>query len=77
MKRRPYGTPVILGWPAFPTLKRGANKRCAYGAGNKRCAYGARNKHRALGAGNKACASGARNKRWGFGAGVVEVPERN
>jgi hypothetical protein len=33
MKRRPYGTPAIWGGPAFPALKRGANKRCAYGAG--------------------------------------------
>ena len=30
--RRPYGTPEVFVEPAFPTLKRGANKRCAYGA---------------------------------------------
>ena len=32
MKRRPYGTPAIWGGTAYPALKRGANKRCAYGA---------------------------------------------
>ena len=30
--RRPYGTPVFVVGPANPTLKRGANNRCAYGA---------------------------------------------
>jgi HlyD family secretion protein len=30
--RRPYGTPELVNGPAFPTLKRGANKLCAYGA---------------------------------------------
>ncbi len=29
---RPYGTQEQLVGHAFPTLKRGANKRCAYGA---------------------------------------------
>ena len=33
LKRRPYGTPTIRGGTAHPTLKRGANQRCAYGAG--------------------------------------------
>ncbi len=30
--RRPYGTPEPILGSAFPTLKRGANKLCAYGA---------------------------------------------
>jgi predicted DNA-binding mobile mystery protein A len=30
--RRPYGTPARSRWAAYPTLKRGANLRCAYGA---------------------------------------------
>jgi hypothetical protein len=30
---RPYGTPGELLRVGFPTLKRGANLRCAYGAG--------------------------------------------
>jgi hypothetical protein len=29
---RPNGTPRLLEDAAFPTLKRGANVRCAYGA---------------------------------------------
>ena len=29
---RPYGTPEAIVEFAFPTLKRGANKHCAYGA---------------------------------------------
>jgi len=33
--RCPYGTAEILCESAFPTLKRGANNRCAYGAGAK------------------------------------------
>jgi len=32
-KRRPFGTPNPLFGYANPTLKRGANKHCAYGAG--------------------------------------------
>jgi len=32
--RRPYGTSSFDYGTAFPTLKRGANKRCAYGAGD-------------------------------------------
>jgi hypothetical protein len=32
---RPYGTPNSNDGTAFPTLKRGANKRCAYGAGDE------------------------------------------
>jgi NodT family efflux transporter outer membrane factor (OMF) lipoprotein len=32
--RRPYGTAEIIFGPALPTLKRGANKLCAYGAGS-------------------------------------------
>ena len=31
--RRPYGTPDVLFKPPHPTLKRGANNHCAYGAG--------------------------------------------
>jgi hypothetical protein len=31
--RRPYGTPLEICGILFPTLKRGANKRCASGAG--------------------------------------------
>jgi hypothetical protein len=31
IKRRPYGTRANL-IPLIPTLKRGANKHCAYGA---------------------------------------------
>src|ERR1700693_5084105 len=30
--RRPYGAPGPICGTAFPTLKRGANVRCAYGA---------------------------------------------
>jgi hypothetical protein len=30
--RRPYGTPKRNYGIPFPTLKRGANKHCAYGA---------------------------------------------
>lgn len=30
--RRPYGTPEVLLVAGDPTLKRGANKHCAYGA---------------------------------------------
>jgi hypothetical protein len=30
--RRPYGTPERAFEALFPTLKRGANKLCAYGA---------------------------------------------
>jgi hypothetical protein len=30
--RRPYGTPERIRGTAFPTLKRGANLLCAYGA---------------------------------------------
>ncbi|MGA2889770.1 MAG: hypothetical protein ABSE51_17115 [Terracidiphilus sp.] len=30
--RRPYGTPVSAVGPVNPTLKRGANNHCAYGA---------------------------------------------
>ena len=30
--RRPYGTPEYICGPTLPTLKRGANKLCAYGA---------------------------------------------
>ncbi len=30
--RRPYGTPGPICGLRFPTLKRGANERCAYGA---------------------------------------------
>ena len=30
--RRPYGTPNELVESHFPTLKRGANKQCAFGA---------------------------------------------
>jgi hypothetical protein len=30
--RRPYGTPESFVKISFPTLKRGANKHCAYGA---------------------------------------------
>ncbi len=29
---RPYGTPEFVCRSAFPTLKRGANNHCAYGA---------------------------------------------
>lgn len=29
---RPYGTPERMNEPAYPTLKRGTNNRCAYGA---------------------------------------------
>ncbi len=32
--RRPYGTSSFDCETLFPTLKRGANKRCAYGAGD-------------------------------------------
>ena len=32
-ERRPSGTPERICGTAFPTLKRGANNRCAYGAG--------------------------------------------
>ena len=31
--RRPLRDSVLVGGAAYPTLKRGANKRCAYGAG--------------------------------------------
>jgi hypothetical protein len=31
--RRPYGTPEFDLLLAIPTLKRGANKHCAFGAG--------------------------------------------
>jgi hypothetical protein len=30
--RRPCGTPQLVDATHFPTLKRGANKLCAYGA---------------------------------------------
>lgn len=32
-KRRPYGTPDVFLVAPTPTLKRGANQHCAYGAG--------------------------------------------
>jgi hypothetical protein len=36
--RRPYGTPDLLWDAANPTLKRGANEHCAYGAALQICA---------------------------------------
>jgi len=53
-ERRPYGTPGVFLGCSHPTLKRGANQHCAYGAGgaehrrsrlgfgtDRHCAYGA------------------------------------
>jgi hypothetical protein len=38
-ERRPYGTPELFWVALTPTLKRGANNHCAYGASRRVGAY--------------------------------------